>query len=197
MAGLDMWALYFLVLTGLACWPTGRPAPPGAGWMTMMALLLAGVALAVDFRAHCRGRGHGAVPGGGHALDRVRSFTGVSPLVQLGQMSYSVFLVHFAVCLLVNAVVSHLWPASPVLNALGMLLAFTVAGRRPPPVSAGGAPRSIVVHGAALAAGAGRGRACWWSLPATWAPSLWAKTRLSIVSRQANERKKRWTSMKV
>ncbi|MFX7329307.1 hypothetical protein ABTI69_21190, partial [Acinetobacter baumannii] len=33
----------------------------------------------------------------------------------------------------------------------------TVAGRRPPPVSAGGAPRSIVVHGTALATGPGRG----------------------------------------
>ena len=32
-----------------------------------------------------------------------------------------------------------------------------VTGRRPPPVSAGRAPRSIVVHGAALAAGAGGG----------------------------------------
>lgn len=65
--------------------------------------------------------------------DSVRSWRGVAPLVQLGQMSYSVFLVHFAVCLLVNAVVSRLWPESPVLNALGMLLAFMLslaAGRQ-------------------------------------------------------------------
>lgn len=42
-------------------------------------------------------------------------------------MSYSVFLIHFAVCLLVNAVVSGLWPASPWINALGMLLAFSLS----------------------------------------------------------------------
>ena len=47
-----------------------------------------------------------------------------APLQGLGQMSYSVFLVHFPVCLLVNALVSQLWPQEPVLNALGMLLAF-------------------------------------------------------------------------
>ena len=39
-------------------------------------------------------------------------------------MSYSVFLLHFSVCLLVNTVVSQLWPQSPALNALGMLAAF-------------------------------------------------------------------------
>ena len=51
----------------------------------------------------------------------------LAPLARLGQMSYSVFLVHFCVCLLVNAVVSVLWPQSPVVNALGMLLAFALS----------------------------------------------------------------------
>ena len=128
MAGLDMWALYFFGAYGLgmlAYWATR--APQAQGWMAMMALL-AGVALAVDFRARIAVAAVTAL-----CLvvamrsDRVRSFTGVSPLVQLGQMSYSVFLVHFAVCLLVNAVVSHLWPTSPVLNAFGMLLAFALS----------------------------------------------------------------------
>eukprot|EP01041_Mallomonas_annulata_P039338 gene39338-63006_t len=59
--------------------------------------------------------------------ERVRGWGGFAPLVRVGQMSYSIFLVHFAVCLLVNAVVSHLWPASPVPNALGMLLAFVLS----------------------------------------------------------------------
>lgn len=56
-----------------------------------------------------------------------------APVLRLGQMSYSVFLVHFAVCLLVNAVVGTLWPGAPWLNALGMALAFVlslVAGRQ-------------------------------------------------------------------
>ena len=103
-------------------WPEARER------MGVVLALLAGVALAVDFRARIAVAAVTAL-----CLvvamrsDRVRSFAGVSPLVQLGQMSYSVFLVHFAVCLLVNAVVSHLWPTSPVLNAFGMLLAFALS----------------------------------------------------------------------
>ena len=42
-------------------------------------------------------------------------------------MSSSVFLVHFPVCLLVNAVVSCLWPASPAMNALGMAAAMALS----------------------------------------------------------------------
>ena len=128
MAGLDMWALYFFGAYGLgmlAYWATR--APRAQAWMGIM-VLLAGGALAVDFRARIAVAAVTAL-----CLvvamrsARMRGFSGVSPLVKLGQMSYSVFLVHFAVCLVVNAVVSHLWPASPVLNAMGMLLAFVLS----------------------------------------------------------------------
>ncbi|CAN7301424.1 acyltransferase [Acidovorax sp. LjRoot129] len=134
MSGLDMWAVYFFGAYGLgmlACWAVRSPRP--WGWLAAI-LVLGGVALAIDYR----GRIAVALV---TALclvaalrsERLRSWAGVQPMVQLGQMSYSVFLVHFAVCLLVNAVVSHLWPASPGLNALGMLLAFVLslaAGRQ-------------------------------------------------------------------
>jgi peptidoglycan/LPS O-acetylase OafA/YrhL len=48
-------------------------------------------------------------------------------LTQLGRISYSVFLIHFSVCLLVNAVVSHFWPAQIMANALGLLAAFLLS----------------------------------------------------------------------
>lgn len=128
MAGLDMWAVYFFGAYGLgmmAYWAVHSARP--WGWVAAIALL-GGVALAVDFR----GRIAVALV---TALclvaalrsQRLRGGSGLAPLAplaRLGQMSYSVFLVHFAVCLLVNAVVSHLWPTSPWPNALGMLLAF-------------------------------------------------------------------------
>ena len=137
MAGLDMWAIYFLGTYGLgmlAFWAVRAPRP--GAWLAAI-VLLGGSALAFDYR----GRIAVALV---TALclvvalrsERLWSWSGVAPLVQLGQlgqMSYSVFLVHFAVCLLVNAVVSHLWPASPWPNALGMLLAFFLslaAGRQ-------------------------------------------------------------------
>lgn len=105
-------------------------APRAHGWLAAI-VLLGGAALAIDYR----GRVAVALV---TALclvfalrsERVRSLSGLSqwaPLVQLGQMSYSVFLVHFAVCLLANAVVGHLWPDSPAINALGMLLAFVLS----------------------------------------------------------------------
>ena len=134
MPELDMWALYFFgsyALGMMACWAVR--APRAGAWLAAMAVL-GGVALAIDFR----GRIAVALV---TALclvaalrsERMRSWRGAAPLVQLGQMSYSVFLVHFCVCLLVNAVVSYLWPESPLPNALGMLLAFLLsvaAGRQ-------------------------------------------------------------------
>jgi peptidoglycan/LPS O-acetylase OafA/YrhL len=128
MAGLDMWAIYFLGAYGLgmlAYWAVRAASP--VGWLSAM-VLLGGVALALDFRGRI-------VVALVTALclvvalrsERLRAWGGFAPLVRVGQMSYSIFLVHFAVCLLVNAVVSHLWPASPVPNALGMLLAFVLS----------------------------------------------------------------------
>lgn len=43
---------------------------------------------------------------------------------RLGQMSYSVFVIHFPVCLLVNAGVDHLWPGLVWVHAMGLLLAM-------------------------------------------------------------------------
>ncbi|MFT4242270.1 MAG: acyltransferase [Acidovorax sp.] len=134
MPALDMWAVYFFgayALGMMAFWAVRAPRP--SAWLAAMAAL-GGVALAIDFRgrvvvalltAFCL-----------VALlraERLRTWSGMAPLVHLGQMSYSVFLVHFSVCLLVNAAVSRLWPASPALNALGMLGAFALslaAGRQ-------------------------------------------------------------------
>ena len=48
-------------------------------------------------------------------------------LQALGQISYSVFLIHFPVLLLVNALVHSLWPGLPWHNLLGMLLAFVLS----------------------------------------------------------------------
>jgi peptidoglycan/LPS O-acetylase OafA/YrhL len=103
------------------------------GWMAAIALLGV-VALAADFRGRVAVALVTALAlAWALRSPRWRQWQGPAPVVRLGQMSYSVFLVHFAVCLLVNAVVSHLWPESPGWNALGMLAAFALslmAGRQ-------------------------------------------------------------------
>lgn len=93
-------------------------------WLLAMAVL-GGAALLLDFR------GRLAV-----ALVAAFSLVGLQLhavpwrwleqrwLTQLGQISYSVFLIHFPVCLLVNAVVSRFWPAQVAANAAGLVAAF-------------------------------------------------------------------------
>ncbi|PIF90127.1 peptidoglycan/LPS O-acetylase OafA/YrhL [Acidovorax sp. 62] len=124
----DVWAVYFFGAYGLgmmAFWASR--APQATGWVLAMAVL-GGVGLALEFRARIAlALATALLMVWAMRTPAVRQWRGVSPLVRLGQMSYSVFLIHFAVCLLVNAVVSSLWPASPWVNALGMLLAFSLA----------------------------------------------------------------------
>jgi peptidoglycan/LPS O-acetylase OafA/YrhL len=48
----------------------------------------------------------------------------IAVLHHLGQISYSVFLMHFSVCLLVNAAFHAFVPADPWLQAFGVLLAW-------------------------------------------------------------------------
>lgn len=134
MPDMDMWALYFFGTYGLgmlAYWAVR--APRAEAWVALT-LVLGGVALVIDFR----GRIALALVTALCLVAALRSqrltqWKGIAPLASLGRMSYSVFLLHFAVCLLVNAVVGSLWPESPWINALGMVLAFVLslaAGRQ-------------------------------------------------------------------
>ncbi len=125
---IDMWALYFLGAYGLgmmAYWAV--QAPRAGGWMAGIAVLGA-AALALDFRERIAVALVTALAlAWALRSPHWRQWPGLAPVVRLGQRSYSVFLVHFPVCLLVNAVVSHLWPESPAWNALGMLAAFALS----------------------------------------------------------------------
>jgi peptidoglycan/LPS O-acetylase OafA/YrhL len=134
MPDQDMWAWYFwgsYSLGMLAFWALRSPRP----WLWAAAMLAVGLlALWVDFRARI------AVALVTALLllicqrsSALRGLHGGALLQKLGQMSYSVFLVHFSVCLVVNAVVHALWPEVAWINALGMLLAFVLslaAGRQ-------------------------------------------------------------------
>jgi peptidoglycan/LPS O-acetylase OafA/YrhL len=129
----DISALYFFgayALGMLAFWASRASGAHRGFWLAAMAVL--GVlALALDFRgrlvvalASAFGLVGLAGLAQGHWLLR-----GLQQrwLQQLGRISYSVFLIHFPVCLLVNAVISNFWPTQPAANALGMLLAFALS----------------------------------------------------------------------
>ena len=124
-AALDMTGLYFFgaYALGMLAWWASRSEQPGR-WLLGIAALGA-TALLLDFR----GRLLVAVV---VALLLVWLQRGAWPqrwlqpawVLRLGQISYSVFLIHFPVCLLVNAVVNHFWPAQLAANTLGLLAAF-------------------------------------------------------------------------
>lgn len=155
-SGLDAWAVYFFGAYGLgmmARWAVAAPrGSAGAAAWTLLIGLWGAVALALEFRTRIavawgtalwlvaalawQARradavtGHGDAGSGGGASaprppSRWMSWRGWP--AGLGRMSYSVFLVHFPVCLLVNAAVAYLWPASPAMNALGMAVAMALS----------------------------------------------------------------------
>ncbi len=124
-ASWDIWAIYFFGAYGmgtLAYWASNPDRSPVA-LITLGGIGMA--ALVIDFRLRIavalttalilaisrRGGWLEQWPGG-----RIAAY--------FGKISYSVFLVHFPVCLVVNALVFHFAPGEPVLNALGMLLAW-------------------------------------------------------------------------
>jgi peptidoglycan/LPS O-acetylase OafA/YrhL len=124
----DDWALYFFgayAMGALAFW--ARESRHPATWLALMA---AGViaALILDFRIRIVVALFTAVLLG-LTFRTMRQLPSklTQPLVFLGDISYSVFLVHYPVCLVVNAAFGQAFPADPVANALGMLLAWCLS----------------------------------------------------------------------
>ena len=122
MPDQDMWAWYFWgsYSLGMCAFWAARASRAWAWGLGMAAVGL--LALWLEFRARIAVALVAAL-----LLLAVKRlgmvWRGADWLPRLGQMSYSVFLVHFSVCLLVNAVVNHLWPDAPWPNLLGMVLA--------------------------------------------------------------------------
>jgi peptidoglycan/LPS O-acetylase OafA/YrhL len=125
----DNWAPYFFGSYGLglmAWWASDQRRNPGAvAWLMAMTLLPAVTALVLEFRSRIAlalavacvlflfGRVKNASSG--------RAWSVIN---NLGRISYSVFLLHFPVCLLVNAAFTHFVPAEPELQTFGMLVAW-------------------------------------------------------------------------
>lgn len=127
----DFWdetALYFFGSYGLGIlgyWAATRR--DGWLWLLLLGALVAG-ALLVEFRSRI------AVAGSVMLLLGFarRYFTReerpeLKHVSYLGRASYSIFLVHFPLCMVVNAVFAHYFPTQPLVNLLGMLVAFAVS----------------------------------------------------------------------
>jgi peptidoglycan/LPS O-acetylase OafA/YrhL len=133
LPAFDITALYFCgsyALGMLAFWASSKMGGRRAFWLATMAVM-GGLAVALDFRgrlvvALVTAFGLVWLAGLGPKVWLVR-WLQQRRLVQLGRISYSVFLIHFPVCLLVNAVFGYFWPTQLVANVAGLWLAFVLS----------------------------------------------------------------------
>lgn len=124
----DAWAVYFFGAYGLgilAHWGVQAADRRRAWRWAGLIGVLAALALWLDWRGRIALAAATAllmIPAlrGSHA----QRWLDWAPLHLLGRISYSVFLVHFALCLLVNALVSTFWPQSLAAACVGMPLAW-------------------------------------------------------------------------
>ena len=127
-SALDDTALYFFGAYGLgmlAFW-IGRATRPGIWQVGVGSLALLGtLALIIDWRSRIA---IALVTALSITFAQRSARSGLQvwpalarPLLHLGQISYSLFLIHFPVILLVNAVVGTLWPMQPWTHVFGML----------------------------------------------------------------------------
>lgn len=130
-AAWDDWALYFFgsyAMGALTYWASDRKLP--ADWLGIIAAVVI-TALLMDFRSRIAVALFVALGLGiAHRLSFLESLPKSRILAYLGQISYSVFLVNFPVCLVINALFSRFASEAPVINAIGVLVAWaaSVAG---------------------------------------------------------------------
>ncbi|WEF33099.1 acyltransferase family protein [Pseudoduganella chitinolytica] len=131
-ADWDIWALYFFGSYGLgvlAWWASDRRHRPGFMLaLLVMMLVPAVIALALDFRSRIAlavlTAGLLVLFGRSTTDSTGRFWTTVNTL---GRISYSMFLVHFAVCLLVNAAFTRFVSPEAEPQAFGMAVAWAAS----------------------------------------------------------------------
>jgi len=128
--GWDHWAIYFFGSYGLgaaAWWASDRRQM--SAWLGVI-LTVAIAALVIDFRLRIAlALGVALLLGFGRRTGLLEQWPNVRPLAFLGQISYSVFLVHFPVLLLANTLYTQTDYDSSLstLVWLGLSLAASVA----------------------------------------------------------------------
>jgi peptidoglycan/LPS O-acetylase OafA/YrhL len=127
-AHFDHYGIYFLasyMLGMAAAWTKDGSLPKSFFWAYLLAVALS---LHLDFRARLALAGATAIvlllAQGQAWLERIASARWVQ---RFGLITYSLFLVHFPICLVVNAWWSSHLPQKPWLAIVGMLVAWTLS----------------------------------------------------------------------
>ena len=122
-AAWDNWAPYFFGAYGIGAlaYFAGVAGRDGGRWLAAIALVVA-LALVVDFRSRIAVALVTAL-----ALGLAQRFAWLEDwprqavLAYLGKISYSVFLVHFPVVLVANAIYATIAPSSPAASLVGVI----------------------------------------------------------------------------
>lgn len=126
IAALDVWALYFFGAYGLGALAWWGTRLTFGAWLLLAIAFMTLAALAVEWRTRLALAGMTALAlAWGSAGVRWHLPTGLARIIHaLGKTSYAVFLTHYPVCLLFNALAGRFWPASPAANMASLLLAW-------------------------------------------------------------------------
>lgn len=121
----DSWGVYFFAsyaLGALVYWVSNRPA--AAGWLLLIVVAVI-AALLLDYRSRIALALAVALA---LALARRTGFIESWPawhwIARLGKISYSVFLVHFPVCLVISGLFARFATPDPTVSLIGMLVAW-------------------------------------------------------------------------
>ena len=124
----DNWAIYFFgsyTLGAAAWWASDRKHM--SAWLGVL-LAVAVAALIVDFRLRIAvSLSIALILGFSRRSGLLEQWPNARPLAFLGQISYSVFLVHFPICLLINALYAQAAVNTPVAAILGVTAALTAS----------------------------------------------------------------------
>jgi len=124
----DNWAIYFAGAYGLGAivqWTVRRGAVPV--WLAVVVALV-GLALWVDFRVRIAVALSVAIfLGLGRYTGFIESWPRSKIIAWLGQISYAVFLVHYPVELVTNAVFERFAPHTPEIQFAGMIVAWALS----------------------------------------------------------------------
>ena len=124
-ASWDSWAVYFFGAYGLGALTYWGTQPKRVSFWFIAAVFLAVTALWLDFRirilvALLFSCGLGIA----RSTGIVESWPKVKLIAWLSEISYSVFLVHFPVCLVINTIFERFAPHAPTIQLVGMLVAW-------------------------------------------------------------------------
>lgn len=124
----DNWGVYFFGAYGLGAlthWAVQRKEC--ANWSALILALAAG-ALIIDYRLRVAVALSTAVTLGiARYFGIMKSWPHSKLITWLGKISYSVFLAHYPICLVVNALFERFVPHSPDLQATGMVVAWVAS----------------------------------------------------------------------